>query len=283
MINVKNLSFQYRGSKINAIENINFEIEKGEIFGFLGPSGAGKTTTQKLLIGLLRNYNGQINILGRERKEWKNDFFEKIGVAFEFPNMYLKLTAKENLSLIQSYYQKNDGDIKMLLEKVGLLKDQNRKVSDFSKGMKMRLNFIRAILHSPDLLFLDEPTSGLDPVNAKIVKDMIVDLKNKNKTIFLTTHDMNVAQQLCDRIALIDNGQIIVIDTPKNLMITHGQPQVKVEYLKNNALKCETFSLKALGNNNKFLDIVNAYEVKTMHSEEATLEDVFIKLTGRNL
>lgn len=283
MINVNNLSFKYKGSKLNAIEDISFKINKGEIFGFLGPSGAGKTTTQKLLIGLLRKYEGEINILGKERKDWNKEFFEKIGVAFEFPNMYLKLTAKENLSLIQSYYQNTNGNLEYFLDKVGLLKDQNRKVSDFSKGMKMRLNFIRSILHDPDLLFFDEPTSGLDPVNGKIVKDMIVDLKNKDKTIFLTTHDMNVAQQLCDRIALIDNGQIIVIDTPKNLMLRHGQREVKIEYLKDNLLKSNIFLLKGLGNNKDFLNIINSYEIKTMHSEEATLEDVFIKLTGRNL
>ncbi len=283
MITVKDLSFQYNSSKINAIEHINFEIKKGEIFGFLGPSGAGKTTTQKLLIGLLRKYDGQIKILGKERKDWQNDFFEKIGVAFEFPNMYLKLSAYENLSLIQSYYKNTNGDIESLLDQVGLLKDQHRKVSDFSKGMKMRLNFIRSILHDPDLLFLDEPTSGLDPVNAKIVKNMILDLKNKDKTIFLTTHDMNVAQELCDRIALIDNGQIIVIDTPKNLMLSHGQRTVKIEYLDNNFLKEKTFSLKGLDHNQDFMNVISNHDIKTMHSEEATLEDVFIKLTGRNL
>jgi fluoroquinolone transport system ATP-binding protein len=283
MITVNNLSFKYKHSQINAIENINFEIGKGEIFGFLGPSGAGKTTTQKLLIGLLKNYDGKINILGKERKDWDNSFYEKVGVAFEFPNMYLKLTAKENLSLIQSYYQNTQGDIEDYLEKVGLLKDQNRKVSDFSKGMKMRLNFVRSLLHNPDLLFLDEPTSGLDPVNGKIVKNMILDLKKENKTIFLTTHDMNVAQQLCDRIALIDDGQIIVIDTPKNLMINHGEAKVKIEYLKNNQLKNKTFSLEHLSSNQEFMSIINSYDIKTMHSEEATLEDVFIKLTGRKL
>ncbi|HKL42723.1 MAG TPA: ABC transporter ATP-binding protein [Clostridia bacterium] len=283
MIIVNNLSFNYKGSKINAIEDINFEIGKGEIFGFLGPSGAGKTTTQKLLIGLLKNYNGEINILNKERKDWDSNFYEKIGVAFEFPNMYLKLTAKENLTLIQSYYQNTQGDIDYYLEKVGLLKDKNRKVSEFSKGMKMRLNFVRSILHNPDLLFLDEPTSGLDPVNGKIVKNMILDLKNKNKTIFLTTHDMNVAQELCDRIALIDNGEIIVIDTPKNLMINHGEPEVKIEYLKENNLISNKFSLNKLHANQEFMKVINSYEIKTMHSEEATLEDVFIKLTGRKL
>jgi fluoroquinolone transport system ATP-binding protein len=132
-------------------------------------------------------------------------------------------------------------------------------------------------------LFLDEPTSGLDPVNGRIVKNMILNLKDKNKTIFLTTHDMHVAQELCDRIALIDNGEIIVIDSPKNLMINHGEPEVKIEYLKEKKLISRKFSLNQLNSNQEFLNIINTYEIKTMHSEEASLEDVFIKLTGRKL
>ncbi|MGM0379559.1 MAG: ABC transporter ATP-binding protein [Bacillota bacterium] len=283
MIKVNNLSFKYNNAKEKAIKSIDFSIKEGEIFGFLGPSGAGKTTTQKLLIGLLRHYSGNIKIFGKERSEFKNDYFEKIGVAFETPNMYLKLTAKENLELIQSYYQNDNENINNLLKKVGLFKDKDKIVAEFSKGMKMRLNFIRALLHSPKLIFLDEPTSGLDPANARVVKEMIKKLKNENKTIFLTTHDMTVASQLCDKIALIDNGEIQVIDTPKNLMIKHGKSSVNIEYYSNNNLVEKSFNLDNLKNNNEFLNIINNHSIKTMHSQEATLEDVFIKLTGRSL
>lgn len=283
MITINNLSFRYAKAKSNAIENINFHINKGEIFGFLGPSGAGKTTTQKLIIGLLRHYSGSITVMDKERSQWSNSFFENIGVAFEFPNMYLKLTGKENLDLIKSYYKNETQNISSLMRKVGLLKDQDKKVAEYSKGMKMRLNFIRALLHNPDLIFLDEPTSGLDPANAKIVKDMIIDLKNNNKTVFLTTHDMTVAEQLCDRIALIDNGKIQIIDTPKNLMLQHGKPKVTIEYFHNNTLISKSFNLNKLKNNSEFLNIINNFSIQTMHSAEATLEDVFIKLTGRSL
>lgn len=283
MIKAKNLSFTYEKSKKLAVNNVNFHIETGEIFGFLGPSGAGKTTTQKLIIGLLRGYKGGIHVLGKERNKWGKDFYEEIGVAFDFPNLYLKLTAEENLNLIKSYYKNTHVNIDELFDRVGLLKDKKKKVEGFSKGMKMRLNFIRALIHDPKLLFFDEPTSGLDPVNAKIIKDIILDLKSQGKTIFLTTHNMTVAEQLCDRIALIVDGGIQVIDAPKNLMVNHGESTIKVEYIEEGALKVKEFDLETIQTNKRFLNIIQTQKIKTIHSQEATLEDVFIKLTGREL
>jgi ABC-type uncharacterized transport system YnjBCD ATPase subunit len=133
---------------------MNFDIRKGEVFGFLGPSGAGKTTTQRLIIGLLRNYTGQIEVLGKERNRWGKDFYEQIGVAFDFPNLYIKLTAKENLQLIGAYYKIKMDNPDHLLDRVGLFPDKDVRVESFSKGMKMRLNFIRSIMHQPDLMFV---------------------------------------------------------------------------------------------------------------------------------
>lgn len=283
MIKINNLNFLYPNTKKNAIKDLNFEIEKGEIFGFLGPSGAGKTTTQRLIIGLLRGYSGSINILGRERHEWDKSFYEKIGVAFDFPNLYTKLSAYENLKLIASYYKKSPTDIDRLLDNVGLLKDKDKKVEGFSKGMKMRLNFIRSIMHNPEIAFLDEPTSGLDPVNAKIIKDKILDMKREGKTIFLTTHNMTVAEQLCDRVAFINEGELSTIDSPKNLMVEHGMPTVKIEYLDNGKLLSEKLLLKNINENTIFQNIIKNYEIVTIHSQEAKLEDVSIQLTGRSL
>lgn len=209
MITVKSLDFRYANSGKHAVNDMSFEIGKGEIFGFLGPSGAGKTTVQRLIIGLLRNYGGSIEVMGKERKSWNKDFFESIGVAFDFPNLFLKLSAGENLRLIGSYYRNKPADIKGLLDRVGLLPDINTRTENFSKGMKMRLNFVRAIMHQPELLFLDEPTSGLDPVNAHIIKEIILEEKRKGRTIFLTTHNMTVAEQLCDRVAFVNEGKIV--------------------------------------------------------------------------
>jgi len=283
MIDVKDLNFRYRNSGKQAVSNMNFNIQEGEIFGFLGPSGAGKTTVQRLIIGLLRNYDGQIGVMGKERRHWNKDFYENVGVAFDFPNLFLKLSAGENLKLIGSYYRNKDEDIKELLDRVGLLADINTRTENFSKGMKMRLNFIRAILHQPKLLFLDEPTSGLDPVNARIIKEMITEQKQLGKTIFLTTHNMTVAEQLCDRVAFVNDGRIIAEDTPKNLMIQHGKRTVKVEYSSENQINEKEFELSELANNNEFIHLLKSTDIKTIHTAEATLEDVFIKLTGRNL
>lgn len=283
MINVKDLKFSYPKSDKEVIKKISFDIKKGEIFGFLGPSGAGKTTTQRLIIGLLRGYTGQIEVFNKERNQWGKDFYENIGVAFDFPNLYIKLTAEENLKLIQSYYKNKSKSIDALLDQVGLLSDKNKRVESFSKGMKMRLNFIRAIMHEPDLIFFDEPTSGLDPVNAKIIKDIILDLKKRGKTIFLTTHNMTVAEQLCDRVAFIVEGHIPVIDVPKNLMIAHGKSTVRVEYIKEGRLLESHFDLHTINHDDKFFEVIKNNEIRTIHSQEASLENVFIKLTGRTL
>lgn len=283
MINVQNLHFSYPKSNIEVIKDLNFSISKGEIFGFLGPSGAGKTTTQRLIIGLLRGYNGSIEIMGRERSQWDYNFYEKIGVAFDFPNLYKKLTGEENLTLIGSYYRSYPKDIDGLLTRVGLQGERKKKVEDYSKGMKMRLNFIRAIMHDPEILFFDEPTSGLDPVNARIIKDMILELKNRGKTIFLTTHHMDVAEQLCDRVAFINEGRITAIDRPKSLMVQYGKPMVTIEYEKQGLVLSEKLTLDQLKDNPVFLDILKHHQILTIHSQEATLEEVFILLNGRAL
>jgi fluoroquinolone transport system ATP-binding protein len=283
MIQVNNLQFTYKKTQKEAIQNMCFDVTKGEVFGFLGPSGAGKTTTQRLIIGLLRNYTGKIEVLGKERNQWGKNFYEQIGVAFDFPNLYTKLTAKENLQLIGSYYKNNSENPEKLLDRVGLLPEKDVRVENFSKGMKMRLNFVRSIMHNPNLMFFDEPTSGLDPVNAHVIKEIILEQKKAGKTVFLTTHNMTVAEQLCDRVAFIVEGKIVNIGSPKDLMIEHGKRLVKIEYQMNGDICEQSFELTDLGDNPDFLNILRNSKIKTIHSCEATLEDIFIKLTGRSL
>ncbi len=283
MIKVENLNFTYKKTQKRAIQEMNFDVHDGEVFGFLGPSGAGKTTTQRLIIGLLRNYHGKIEVLNKERNKWGKDYYENIGVAFDFPNLYTRLTAKENLQLIGAYYKKECENPEKLLDRVGLLPEKDVRVENFSKGMKMRLNFVRSIMHNPRLMFFDEPTSGLDPMNAHIIKEIILEQKRANKTIFLTTHNMTVAEQLCDRVAFIVEGKIVVIGSPRDLMIEHGKRIVQVEYQMNGSKHEQSFDLENLYENLDFMNILKSAEIKTIHSCEATLEDIFIKLTGRNL
>ena len=281
MITVENLQYTYPKNDAPTLKGISFAIQPGEIFGFLGPSGSGKSTTQKILYKLLDGYQGQVQVQGLDLVAWGKDFYEKIGVSFELPNHYLKLTALENLQFFANFYRKRPTNFHELLDRVGLKEDANKPVSDFSKGMKMRLNFIRSFMHDPDILFLDEPTSGLDPVNGKVIKDMILDLKARGKTIFITTHSMYDADALCDRIALIIDGEIKALDRPSVLKLQHGQRKVKVEV--HDAPSPYEYALDTLGQNEEFLNILQQNNIKTIHSEEATLEDVFIKLTGQRL
>ena len=244
MIQVKDLSYTYPGSDFPVLKNISFDIQQGEIFGFLGPSGAGKSTTQKVLNGLLKGYQGSAIVNGTDLEKMDRSFYEKIGVAFEFPNLYMKLTALENLKLFASFFNSATRDHNELLEMVNLSADKDTRVSAFSKGMKMRLNFIRALLNHPEILFLDEPTAGLDPGNARIMKDIILDLKQEGVTIFLTTHHMDDAGELCNRLAFMVHGKLPVIDSTAALKLKHGKKSVKVEYLQNEAPLTQEFFIK---------------------------------------
>ncbi len=281
MIKVENLSYAYPKSKETVLKNLSFEINEGEIFGFLGPSGAGKSTTQKILYKILHGFSGEISIKNKPLKDWGNEYFEKIGVGFELPNHYLKLTAKENLKLFASFYpEKNLQNFDALFETFGLAGDADKRVEAFSKGMKMRLNFIRAIMHNPDILFFDEPTAGLDPVNAQKIKRYIIKLKNEGKTIFVTTHDMTTADELCDRVSFIAGGEIRLTEKPSVLKNEYGKHTVKVE-LENG--QTAEFPVKDLGNNPNFLEFIKQGEILRINTQEATLEEVFIKVTGTKL
>jgi fluoroquinolone transport system ATP-binding protein len=283
MIGVRDMTFTYSAGDAPAVRGLSFSVGRGEIFGFLGPSGAGKSTTQKILIGLLRGYEGNVEVMGRDLGSWGADYFERVGVSFELPNHYQKLTAIENLDFFGSLYHKATEDPRRLLDLVGLGEDANVRVSRFSKGMQMRLTFARALLHRPELIFLDEPTAGLDPVNARKLKDIVLDLKSEGRTIFLTTHDMTVADQLCDRVAFIVDGRIALIDSPRELKIRQGERKVRVEYRKNVGTETVEFPLDGVGNDEAFLRLLRRERIETIHTEEATLEDVFIKATGRSL
>jgi len=281
MIQVKNVRYRYPTNDVDTIKDLSFDIDKGAVFGFLGPSGSGKSTTQKILYKLLDSYEGQILFDEKSLDEWGREFYERIGVSFELPNLYYKLTAKENLQFFASFYKRPIKDIDQLLEQVGLGADASKRVSEFSKGMKMRLNFVRAILHDPEVLFLDEPTAGLDPVNARVMKSIIRELKAAGKTIFITTHNMFDADQLCDQVALLFEGQIMALDSPTQLKLKYGQKNVKVRM--EGALKEVQFALDGLGANKDFNELLNSGVVSTIHSQEASLEEVFIKITGEQL
>lgn len=281
MISVKNCEFSY--DKKPFISDVNFEVGQGEIFGFLGPSGAGKSTLQKILIGLLKNYKGSVQVFGKEVRAQKDDYYERIGIDFEFPSFYEKLTAEENLKFFASLYQKKPRNIDQLLEQIGLLRDKDKKVSGYSKGMKSRLNFVKALLHDPELLFLDEPTSGLDPSNSRIMKDMILGEKKAGKSIIITTHNMHDAAELCDRVAFIVDGHVKALDTPHNLIMKKGAGVISYSYLENGVETKAQCAINESGSDAKLQQLVSEGKLLTIHSMEPDLGDIFMEVTGRGL
>ena len=285
MIAVENLTFTYAGADAPTLHGMDFEIAEGEIVGFLGPSGAGKSTTQKILIGLLKKYGGSIQVMNRQLSQWGHDFFEHVGVSFELPNHYLKLTGRENLDYFRSLYARETLSAMDVLGQVGLEDDADKRVSEYSKGMKIRLNVARSFMHKPRILFLDEPTSGLDPVNARKIKDVILNLRRGGTTVFVTTHDMMVADELCDRVAFLTAGDIRLVDAPSVLKKRFGKRTVRVEYLDGNpTIKQQEFPLDGLAENEAFAKLLSsAGRIETIHTQETTLEKIFIEVTGEEL
>lgn len=281
MFKVKDLQFQYPKNTSNTINGIDFDIAKGEIFGFLGPSGAGKTTTQKLMVKLLSNYKGYIEFDGKDLSKFHDEFYEDIGVCFEMPISFSKLTAMENLDFFRKLY-KRQVDVQPLMERLGLWQDKDKLVGEYSKGMKIRLNMVRALLNDPKMLFLDEPTNGLDPKNARIVKDMIRDFRANGGTVFLTSHIMGDVDELCDRVAFITDGKLVEVDSPRNLKLKYGQRTVAVEYRDNGSVVKEIFTMDQI-REQAFMDLIASKNIETIHSGETTLEEIFIQVTGVKL
>lgn len=257
---------------VKALDHCDLEIRKGEIFGYLGPSGAGKTTTIKLLTGQLHSDSGQITVLGED--PFSPDIRQRIGIMSDMSGLYEKMTVYENLDIFADIYGIRDkkDTIRKTLMAVDLLDSAKKKVEKLSRGMKQRLVFARTILHSPDLLFLDEPTANLDPATADEIRELIRDLNRSGATIFLTTHNMEEADELCHRIALLNKGHIVESGSPeelklkyagKKVVITTGKKRTEVPLEKNCIIKA----------------LEQAEDLLMIHSEEPSLRDVFLTLT----
>jgi fluoroquinolone transport system ATP-binding protein len=283
MIKVKNLYHSYSNDENYAVNDVNFEIKTGEIFGFLGPSGAGQSTTQNILVGLLQLQKGDVEVAGYDIKHIKNKMFNKIGMSFEQSNIYSKMSGLENLEFYRKLFDVKTREPMDLIKLVGLDGKENVKAGKYSKGMKHRLTFARSMINNPEIWFLDEPTTGLDPAIASDIKDIIKRENEKGVTIFLTTHNMYIADELCDRVAFIVDGKIRLIDSPKELKLKYGKKLVEVEYFKDGKLIQESFSTVVKEEKERLVGVIEKYQIQTMHTKEATLEEIFIKVTGRGL
>jgi fluoroquinolone transport system ATP-binding protein len=283
MLQVNNLYHDYEGKGVFAVKDVSFNIAQGEIFGFLGPSGAGKSTVQNILTGLLPLQRGEVSYEGVSVRGLNAGFFNSLGVSFEHPNLYGRLTGYENLKFFAGLFDVDTQNPMTLLEAVGLTEAAHRRVSAYSKGMRQRLVFARALINNPKMLFLDEPTSGLDPNTANVIKNLIRQKQEHGCTIFLTTHNMLVADELCDRVAFINEGCLVAMDTPRNLKLQHGQRSVLVEQSDNGQVTSSVFFLDNLNDQGQLNALIQAGRVQTIHSQEASLEQIFMKMTGRGL
>lgn len=284
MLAVKHLFHDYEGKGKYAVQDVSFEVPRGQIFGFLGPSGAGKSTVQNILTGLLPLQQGEVHYEDKSIRNLDVHFFNQLGVSFEHPNLYGRLTGYENLKFYAGLFDVPTLDPMQLLEAAGLTEAAHRKVSAYSKGMRQRLVFARALVNNPQMLFLDEPTSGLDPNTAARIKELILHKKEEGCTIFLTTHNMLIADELCDRVAFLNDGKIVAMDTPRSLKLQHGERSVRVEFCPHGRqVEQRIFFLDQADDHRAFLDLMQNDSVQTIHSQEASLEQIFIKLTGRGL
>lgn len=279
MISVKNVFHDYEGKGKYAVSDISFEIENGRIFGFLGSSGAGKSTIQNIMTGLLPLQKGSVLYDGKSIKELKTRFFNQIGVSFEHPNLYTTLTALENLKYFAALFSVPTVPPLDLLERVGLREHANKKVSEYSKGMKQRLTLARALINKPKYLFLDEPTSGLDPKTASSIRELIREQKSFG-SIFLTTHNMELATSLCDTVAFINGGVIAAKDSPEALKRSYGKKEINIVYEENSSEAVKNFSTS---DNQGIAEFIKNHRIIKIHSQEATLEDIFLKVTGKEL
>lgn len=258
-----------------ALDGISFAIEEGEIFGFLGPSGSGKTTTINILTGQLLADSGVAHVFGKEARALTSHDLAKIGIVSDTSGFYEKLTLYKNMQVYSKWHGVADTYVDELLKRVGLYESRNKPAEKLSTGMKQRMLLARALINRPQFLFLDEPTSGLDPATSRMIHEWLLELKAQGTTIFLTTHDMQEATILCDRVALLYQGKLVETDQPAALIQKYyTDKRVRLSYKSGKEVELPYTALATLS---------STEEIETIHSCEPTLEDIFISLTGGRL
>ena len=278
VIEVRDLVKQFKNQ--TALNHLDFSVESGEIFGFLGPSGAGKTTTIKILTGQLLASSGETKLLGIATDALTQDIYQEVGIVTDNSGLYENVSVYRNMKFFADLLKVDKKRIDFLLERVGLAQDKKKLARRLSKGMRQRLVLARALLHSPKVLFLDEPTSGLDPATAQAIHKLLKEVQAEGTTNFLTTHNMEEATKLCDRVALLNDGKIVSLDTPRNTCLNFKRERKLEVGLKDKSQVVINQDPAGIAQLNEWL---SQDLVETIHSNEPTLEEVFIAKTGREL
>ena len=262
------------------LKGIDLDIRKGSIFGLLGPSGAGKTTLIKILTGQIRYDSGTVRVFEKEPDCLSGKDKKKFGIMMDDFGIYERFSCGDNLSVYADIYGVSRDRIKYVLREVGLEDAYKKPASNLSKGMKARLQLARAFIHEPEIIFLDEPTSGLDPQTMRGIHRIILDKKNAGCTVFLTTHNMEEATKLCDKVALLNEGEIVEEGKPEDLCRRYDhQKKIKIHLSDGEDMELDRSETAA----EKVSKLLMTGRLETIHSTEPTLESVFLELTGRNL
>ncbi|MDF2543808.1 MAG: bacitracin transport ATP-binding protein BcrA [Herbinix sp.] len=278
IISLKNVRKDFKEK--SALKNVSFQVEEGEIFGFLGPSGAGKTTSIKLMTAQLIPSSGEVKVFEKEVYKNKRFIFQNVGILSDNSGIYERLSVWDNLVLFANIYDVPSKNVEEILDKVDLGKDLKMQAGKLSKGMKQRLMIARAVLHKPRLLFLDEPTSSLDPGTSLEIHKLLRKLNQDGTTIFLTTHNMEEADKLCDRVAFLNDGEIVEMGNPRDLKLKYTTDEINV-VLRDSK---ESIVLKnSTETGSKIKTWMEQGKLLSIHSMEPNLENIFLNLTGREL
>ncbi|ABX43947.1 ABC transporter ATP-binding protein [Lachnoclostridium phytofermentans] len=277
-IEMEHISKDFGEKKV--LKDLNIKVEQGEVFGLLGPSGAGKTTMIKIMTGQLKKTKGNSRLLGEESLKLSDKIYSQIGVVSDNSGVYERMNCYENLEFFAKLNQVPKERIHEVLLAVGLEKEKKTKAKKLSKGMSQRLNLARAVLHNPKILFLDEPTSGLDPATATMIHRLLLSLKDQGMTIFLTTHNMEEATKLCNHVALLNEGTIVEFGEPKELCRKYNKENKITITTKD---RTEIILSNHPSDADKVADLLREGMVESIHSSEPNLETVFLALTGRGL
>ncbi|MCO5222445.1 MAG: ABC transporter ATP-binding protein [Thermomicrobiales bacterium] len=278
-IDVRDLSKHY--GAVRAVDDISFSVGRGEIFGLLGHNGAGKTTTIRMMTGRTVPTSGAVRIGGFDAVSQLDEVKPLINLVFEDQNLYERMSGYDNLKFFAELYNAPSAKVDALLDRVALDDEaRKRKVKTYSSGMKQRLLIARALINDPQILFLDEPTRGLDPASARELRQIVREMAEHGTTVVLCTHYMEEADELCDRVAFLASGKIVALDTPTELKLRYGTHSAQLLLADRSTMTVDLSSPEDAG---KIEALMAAGQILTIHSQEGTLEDVFVNLAGRPL
>lgn len=277
-IEVEGLTKNYGETQV--VKEISFSVRHGEIFGFLGPNGAGKTTSIRMMIGEVPFSAGKVSVMGYSVPDQTRESRNLVGVVPDYQNLYDRISVRQNLEFFAALNNVEKTRVDEVIDEVFLLEHQHKACKDLSRGLRQRALIARGLLHRPKLFFLDEPTSALDPHSALLIRELVEKLRNNGTTVFLTTHYMEEADQLCDRLAIMNAGKIVACDNPGNLKKNYGRKAAIVEHIEKSERVESSFSLENKEELAKLAQLIAEGRVVKIHSQEATLEEVFMRVTG---